>query len=137
MTRCPVELERLYRSLLDLRDRTLIELISVERSVYMCDMHRLLEKKKGLLKDIHEFKLHTQRITYALEYVTREAQANGLCVDLEEIASRRHKSYGENHPVILIRPYLNLEKLHVYYLDLYPGLGGMEIGSCRIIITFP
>ena len=122
MIRCPVKLETLYRSLLDLRDRTLIGLILAEHSAYLCSLHRPHERKRAWEKVIHGFKLHTHHITHALEHVKRGAQANGYCVDLEEIASRRHKSYGENHPVTLIRPYLNLERLRVYYLDLYPGL---------------
>jgi hypothetical protein len=76
------------------------------------------------LELLHQLSLRISYYLGSLECLAATANPPFLC-KLEDIASRRHLTYGVNHPWTLIRPYLNPMKLGVYY-DGYAGLGCMS-----------
>jgi hypothetical protein len=112
---------------LELRDLIWIEMILAERQLCKLSPLQCGPNLRKLGEAVHALKLLSLYITYALDYFEGVAETNHPQLKLEDIAKSRHKSYGENHPFTLIRPYLDPAMLHIY-LDLFPGLDEMDIG---------
>ena len=115
-----------YRFWHEWRDRVWIELILIEHWAYLVDKTKNKSWKRRCrctLELLHQLSL---RISYYLGSLERlAATANSPFLrKLEEMASKRHLTYGVNHPWTLIRPYLNPIKLGAYY-DAYAGLDCM------------
>ena len=102
-------------------------MILVEYSAYKSILLQEYTHRSELVRAVHELKLLSQRITYALGDMEEMAKDKHPNLNLEEFVLNRHKSYASDHdhPFTLIDPYVNHIKLRIY-LDLYPGLDEME-----------
>ena len=86
---------------------------------------RLECQRKRCARAIHQLKLLSVTISHALDYMDHVAAGIGRRfrrdVSLKNIVSNRFDAYHEGHPVRLIRPYLDDDKLAIYF-DVFPGL---------------
>jgi hypothetical protein len=104
---------------LEWRDLFWTELILAEYAAHRSTLRGQSLRAQGCVKAIHSLKLAALRISYALAYMEHMAHVHKIRVDPKEMSANRHKYYGPGHPFTLLYPYLDPEKVYVYY-DAYP-----------------
>lgn len=130
---CPRRFQSVYRRCFEHLDLVQVCLIMIEdSSVRNPTNGPLYMSCRSEMKEHADLAL---AINNLLGVIKRLGKTRWKWMDFEGIERDRLAFYGKTHPVSLIYPYLNLNKVHTYITG-FPGLHTKDIGERSVASTF-